>query len=151
MKYSLFVLIVLVVIATACNKDKFTTEPQVEVKSITPETVFNGNIINLKAKYTDDEGDLDSAYVFYKWYNGATVVKADTFRYPYSILNLPSDLRRADIEVTFEYNTNNNPDLVPLPGVSVRDTTATFGLILIDKARHRSNYSESQPIRMKKP
>ncbi|HQV61140.1 MAG: hypothetical protein IPQ25_15035 [Chitinophagaceae bacterium] len=151
MKYSLFVLIVLVVIATACNKDKFTTEPQVEVKSITPETVFNGNIINLKAKYTDDEGDLDSAYVVYKWYNGATVVKADTFRYPYSILNLPSDLRRADIEVTFEYNTNNNPDLVPLPGVSVRDTTATFGLILIDKARHRSNYSESQPIRMKKP
>ena len=144
MKYSLFVLIVLVVIATACNKDKFTTEPQVEVKSITPETV-------LKAKYTDDEGDLDSAYVVYKWYNGATVVKADTFRYPYSILNLPSDLRRADIEVTFEYNTNNNPDLVPLPGVSVRDTTATFGLILIDKARHRSNYSESQPIRMKKP
>ena len=87
MKYSLFVLIVLVVIATACNKDKFTTEPQVEVKSITPETVFNGNIINLKAKYTDDEGDLDSAYVVYKWYNGATVVKADTFRYPYSILN----------------------------------------------------------------
>ena len=151
MKYSLFVLIVLVVIATACNKDKFTTEPQVEVKSITPETVFNGNIINLKAKYTDDEGDLDSAYVVYKWYNGATVVKADTFRYPYSILNLPSDLRRADIEVTFEYNTNNNPDLVPLPGVSVRDTTATFGLILIDKARHRSNYSESQPIRMNKP
>ncbi|MBK8142481.1 MAG: hypothetical protein IPK57_16885 [Chitinophagaceae bacterium] len=151
MKYSLFVLIVLVVIATACNKDKFTTEPQVEVKSITPETVFNGNIINLKAKYTDDEGDLDSAYVVYKWYNGATVVKADTFRYPYSILNLPSDLRRADIEVTFEYNTNNNPDLVPLPGVSVRDTTATFGLILIDKARHRSNYSESTPIRMKKP
>jgi len=151
MKYSLFVLIVLVVIATACNKDKFTTEPQVEVKSITPETVFNGNIINLKAKYTDDEGDLDSAYVVYKWYNAATVVKADTFRYPYSILNLPSDLRRADIEVTFEYNTNNNPDLVPLPGVSVRDTTATFGLILIDKARHRSNYSESTPIRMKKP
>ncbi len=151
MKYSLFVLIVLVVIATACNKDKFTTEPQVEVKSITPETVFNGNIINLKAKYTDDEGDLDSAYVVYKWYNGATVVKADTFRYPYSILNLPSDLRRADIEVIFEYNTNNNPDLVPLPGVSVRDTTATFGLILIDKARHRSNYSESTPIRMKKP
>ena len=151
MKYSLFVLIVLVVIATACNKDKFTTEPQVEVKSITPETVFNGNIINLKAKYTDDEGDLDSAYVVYKWYNGATVVKADTFRYPYSILNLPSDLRRADIEVTFEYNTNNNPDLVPLPGVSVRDTTATFGLILIDKARHRSKYSESTPIRMKKP
>ena len=151
MKYSLYVLLVLVVIATACNKDKFTTEPQVEVKSITPETVFNGNIINLKAKYTDDEGDLDSAYVVYKWYNGATVVKADTFRYPYSILNLPSDLRRADIEVTFEYNTNNNPDLVPLPGVSVRDTTATFGLILIDKARHRSNYSESTPIRMKKP
>lgn len=151
MKYSLLVLIVLVVIVTACNKDTFTTEPQVEVKSISPETVFNGDVINMKAKYTDDEGDLDSAYIVYKWYNNTTVVRADTFRYLYSILNLPSDLRRADIEVTFEYNTNNYPDLVPLPGVSVRDTTATFGLVLIDKAGHRSNYSESNPIRLKKP
>jgi hypothetical protein len=67
------------------------------------------------------------------------------------MLNLPSKLREADMNVVFEYNTNNNPDLVPLPGVSLRDTSATFGLVLIDKAKHRSNYAESEKIRLKKP
>ena len=40
---------------------------------------------------------------------------------------------------------------MPLPGVSLRDTTAAFALVLIDKAKHRSNFAESTPIRLKKP
>lgn len=151
MKQRLLLILVLTVIVMACNKDKFTTEPIVTVKSISPGTVNNGDVITLKSKYTDDEGDLDSVYVVYKWYNGATIVRNDTFRYDFGMLNLPSKLREADMNVVFEYNTNNNPDLVPLPGVSLRDTTATFGLVLIDKAKHRSNYAESEKIRLKKP
>ena len=140
----------LLVFILSCNKDKFKTEPQVEVKSISPGTVFNGDVINMKGKYTDDEGDLDSIFVVYKWYNGVAVVKADTFRYTFASLNLPVKTRQADIEVTFEYNTNNQ-NLRTLPGVSIRDTTATLGLILKDKAGHRSNYDESGKIRLKKP
>ena len=151
MKNSLLLILVLTVIAIACNKDKFTTEPKVEVKSISPGTVSSGDIITLASKYTDDEGDIDSIYVVYKWYNGTAVVKNDTFRYPFAMLQLPSDLRQAELNVTFEYNTNNNADLLPLPGVSLRDTTAAFGLVLLDKAKHRSNYSESAKIRLKKP
>lgn len=151
MKYSLLLILVLTIVVIACNKDKFTTEPIVKVKSISPGTVNSGDVIVLKSKFTDDEGDLDSVYVVYKWYNGNTVVKNDTFRYPVSIMNVPAKLREADMDVTFEYNTNNNPDLRPLSGVSIRDTTASFGLVLVDKASHRSNYSESDKIRLKKP
>lgn len=151
MKQRLLLILVLTVIVMACNKDKFTTEPIVTVKSISPGTVNNGDVITLNSKYTDDEGDLDSVYVVYKWYNGTTIVRNDTFRYDFGMLNLPSKLREADMNVVFEYNTNNNPDLVPLPGVSLRDTSATFGLVLIDKAKHRSNYAESEKIRLKKP
>ena len=151
MKNSLLLILVLTVMAIACNKDKFTTEPIVEVKSISPGIVNNGDVISLKSRYTDDEGDLDSIYEVYKWYNGTAIVRNDTFRYPVSILNLPTNLREADMDVVFEYNTNNNPELVPLPGVSLRDTSATFGLVLIDKASHRSNYAESEKIRLKKP
>jgi len=151
MKQRLLLILVMIVIVTACNKDKFTTEPKVEVKSISPGTVNSGDVITLKSKYTDDEGDLDSVYVVYKWYNGVNIVRNDTFRYSFSMLNLPSKLREADMNVVFEYNTNNNPDLVPLPGVSLRDTSATFGLVLLDKAKHRSNYAESEKIRLKKP
>ncbi len=150
MRSSLFVLFMLVIIAFACTKDKFTTEPQVTVKSISPSVVFSGDILIMKGKYTDLEGDIDSVLVVYKWYNGATVVRKDTFRYPFAPLDVPPKTQEADIDVTFEYNTNNHPDLRFLPGVS-KDTTASLGLILKDKSSHRSNYSESSQIRLKKP
>ncbi len=151
MKKGMLLPVLVLFVLAACNKDKFKTEPQVDIKSISPGTVRNGDVISLKGKYTDDEGDLDSVFVVYKWYNGTAVVRADTFRYAFSRLGLPANTRKADIEVNFEYNTNNNPNLVPISGVSLRDTTATFGLVLKDKAAHRSNYGESDKVRLKKP
>jgi hypothetical protein len=151
MKYSFFLLIAIIAIAIACNKDKFTTIPQVEIKSITPKTVSSGDIINMKGKFTDEEGDMDSVLIVYKWYNGTAEVKKDTFRYSFEDLNIPATTRQADIEVTFEYNTNNFQDLVFLPGVSPKDTTATLGLILKDKEANRSEYKESEKIRLLKP
>jgi len=135
----------------ACNKDKFKTEPQVTVKSISPSTVFNGDVITIKGNYTDDEGDVDSLLIAYKWFNGATEIVVDTLRISFNRLNLPAKTRQADLQIQFEYNTNNIPDMVPLPGVSLRDTTASFGLLLKDKAGQRSNYSESDKIRLKRP
>jgi hypothetical protein len=151
MKLYQFLILFSVIIVVACNKDKFTTVPQVELKSISPETVFNGDIIKLEGKYTDQEGDLDSVLIVYKWYNNTTVVRKDTFRYSFDGIGIPTKTREADIVITFEYNTNNNPDLVPLPGVSIKDTTATLGLVLKDKAANRSEYQESDKIRLKKP
>ena len=150
MKLSLLLLSALIVLVIACGKDKFTTEPKVTVRSISPSDVFSGDIILMKSKYSDLEGDLDTVLVVYKWYNGATVVRNDTFRYAFSTLGVPVKTQEADLNVTFEYNTNNNPDLRFLPGVS-KDTTATLGLILKDKKANRSNYSESKQIRLKKP
>ena len=147
MKTSLLLLSILLVIVISCNKDKFTTIPQVTVKSISPSTVFSGDIITLKSKYTDKEGDLDTVLVVYKWYNGATVTRNDTFRYSFAALHVPVKTDEADMNVTFTYNITNPPYL---QGVS-KDTTATLGLILKDKESHRSNYSESKQIRLKKP
>jgi hypothetical protein len=151
MKKSLLFLVALVMLMVSCNKDKFKTEPQVEIKSIAPSTVFSGDQISMKGSYTDDEGDIDSVFIIYKWYNGPLEVRHDTFRYAFAALHVPAKTREADIHVDFEYNTNNNPNLVPISGVSLRDTTATLGLILKDKAAHRSNYAESDKIRLKKP
>lgn len=134
-----------------CNKEKFTTQPQVNIESITPSVVTSGSVIEMKGTYTDLEGDIDSALIVYKWYNGTTAVRKDTFRYGFSQLGIPAGVQRAEWSLRFEYNTNNYPDLTKLPGVSQRDTTAAFGLLLIDKAKNRSNYAESATIRLKKP
>lgn len=142
---------VFILLLVGCNKDKYTTVPQVSIESIAPSIVTSGNVIEVKGKYTDLEGDLDSALIVYKWYNGSTAVRYDTFRYSFSRLGVPTGVQRAELSLQFEYNTNNYPDLTKLPGVSQRDTTAAFGLLLIDKLKNRSNYAESPTIRLKKP
>ena len=152
MKIYQSLLITVAIIAFSCGKDKFTTVPQVDVKSIAPGTVNSGDILRLKGKYTDQEGDVDSVLLIYKWYNGSSsVLPLDTFRYSLGALQLPDNTREADIIVEFQYNTFNPNGYITLPGVSVRDTTATLGLILVDKAGNRSNYDESDKIRLIKP
>jgi hypothetical protein len=151
MKTRIIFVVVCAMIALSCNKDKFTTAPQVSIKSIAPKTVNSGNIISMKGKYTDQEGDLDSVLIVYKWYNGTTAVKNDTFRYSLTNLNIPAKTREADIQIDFQYNTSNSSGFITLPGVSIRDTTATLGLVLIDKDSNRSAYAESDQIRLIKP
>ncbi len=149
MKLRQLLIAIIVIIIIACNKDKFTTTPQVEIKSISPENVMSGNLVEVKGKYTDKEGNLDSVLVVYKWYNGAIVTRNDTFRFSFGDLGLPPKTTEADIQLTFEYNTFNT-DFAKLGGV-LKDTTATLGMILKDKDSLRSNYSESARIRLLKP
>ena len=52
MKLIQSLLITLLVVAVSCNKDKFTTTPQVKIKSISPGTVVSGAIITIEGKYT---------------------------------------------------------------------------------------------------
>ncbi len=150
MKRRFIIPLVLMIAVAACNKDKFKTEPQVEEKSISPSTVFQGNEIYYTAKYTDEEGDIDSVLVGYQWFNGATAIPIDTFRYEFVTLGVPKGTREAEITIGLEYNTQNNPDLKTLSGV-LKDTTASFTFVLKDKAGHRSNGAESKKIRLKKP
>lgn len=151
MKNKLVPFILFALLIASCDKDKFKTEPQVDIKSISPSTVRDGDVITIKGSFTDDEGDLDSILIVYKWYNGATVVKpstGDTLRYTLAAMNLPEKTRQADLSVQYEFGTLNIDGLAKLPSVS-RDTTATLGIILKDKKGNRSNYGESEKIRLK--
>ena len=131
----------------ACKKDKFTTIPQVKVKSISPGTVVQGNIIQLEAPFTDEEGDVDSVYIVYKWYDNNTVRKSDTFRYHLASLNLPPKTRDGDIIAKYAYGKFIQG--YTTIGAVLKDTTAAFGVVLLDKAGNRSAYAESDRIRLK--
>jgi hypothetical protein len=160
MKYSLLLIIVVAAVLIACNKDKFKTEPQVELKSISPTSIFRSDVFTIKAEYTDEEGDLDSLLIVYKWYDGNTAVRPpnsanpnDTIRLSFATLSLPAKTREAEMQIQYEYQTSNllAQGILSFTNVpTIRDTTATFGLILKDKAGHRSNYSESEKVRLQK-
>jgi hypothetical protein len=151
MKITYSLLILLAVVVVSCNKDKFTTIPQVTINSIQPNIVVSGNVLTLKGEFTDQEGDLDSALVVYKWYNGTTAVLHDTIiRQTFEDFDLPAKTRQGEYRIDFEYNTNNT-GLRILTAPNVRDTSGGLGVIFIDKAGNRSEYKESSLIRFKKP
>lgn len=144
-------LIGLIVLLMACGKDKFTTIPQVEIKSISPKTVSQGDIIEFRSKYTDQEGDIDSISVVYRWYDATTFTRSDTFHYLFDQFKVPGKLRDGEIVVTFSYGRQLDGFQL-LPGSPVnKDTTSTLGLILTDKAGNKSDYKESDRIRLLKP
>jgi hypothetical protein len=147
MKTRIIFLAVFFIAFTACSKDKFTTEPQVKIKNVVPDPVFNGQIIRVNGSFTDDEGDLDSVYVVYKWFNGANATRVDTFRYVIGGLGIPEATRQADLTIQYAYG-QIIPDYQTI-GLVAKDTSASFGLILVDKQGQRSNYTESKQIRLK--
>ena len=150
MKLFQFLLILCLLIAVGCGKDKYTTIPQVTINSISPGTVHSGDIVVLKGKYTDQEGDIDSVLIVRKFYDGATATKTDTLeRIEFALTGVPKNTRQADLQLTFEYNTFNTT-YRSLSGVQ-KDTTATLGLLLIDKKANRSEFKESDKIRLIKP
>jgi hypothetical protein len=144
-------IIILVLLTSAllsgCDKDKFTTEPQVKIKDIAPADVFQGDVIRLRGSFTDENGDIDSVFVVYKWYNDLVAVKHDTLRYGIDGLGIPNNTREGEVFVELGYGT----PVGSLGGTPVqKDTTVTFGLILLDKAKNRSSYAESDRIRFRK-
>lgn len=141
--------VLLLFIFVACKKDKFTTAPQVKIKSITPDVVVKGNFISLTASFTDDEGDIqDSVLIVFKRYNGTTTLSKDTIRISVQKFNIPNT-RSGEITVLSSYGEITAGALF-INTESV-DREASFGIILRDKAGNRSNYAESKKITLKKP
>lgn len=146
-RFILFVIAAALIFA-ACEKDKFTTIPQVKAKSISPGTVIPGNIIKFTASFTDEEGDIDTVFVVYRWYDNATIRKVDTFKYNLASFNLPPKVRDGDLIVQYAYG-NPTQGFETLGAVS-RDTTATLGIFVADKLGNRSELAESDRIRLLK-
>ena len=152
MKIMLLLLCSFVLLSVACNKDKYTTEPQVKFKSISPEEVDRGEIITFTSTFYDDEGDIDTIYIVHKWYSGSTATFIDTLKnYTYEGTTAPPNARTGEISMVAEYQTQNTGQKTFPWSPFNRDTTATLGIILIDKAGHRSHYAESDKFLLKKP
>lgn len=149
MRYPLiFASIFITILIAACTKDKFTTEPQVKAKSVSPGTVIKGQTITFTSSFKDDEGDVqDSVLVVFKRFNGSAILTIDTLRLKLDPGKIPK-ARQGDIMVKFGYG-----ELIIgtyLINLETADREATFGIIIRDNAGHRSNYSESDKFTLKK-
>lgn len=149
MKSFLLILFAATIVLIACKKDKFTTEPQLKFKSVSPSSAVKNNIINFIVSFTDDEGDIqDSVLLVLKRFNSSGgIFTLDTLRLQMNPDEIPV-ARQGDINIKFGYG-----ELITgtfFLNLETVDREASFGLIIRDKAGHRSNYVESDKIILRK-
>jgi len=134
----------------ACSKDKFKTEPQVEIKSLSPKEVLNKDIFTLRATVRDQEGDLkDSVKIVMKMFTpGVSVpLDIDTIRYSLGDFTFPNS-STIEVNLLFSYGEFRDGYL-PVSLVN-SDREFSVGLIVHDKAGNISEYKESEKIVLKK-
>ncbi|MGZ8545679.1 MAG: hypothetical protein ACXWV0_10300 [Flavisolibacter sp.] len=139
--------LVVVMAVFACSKDKFKTEPQVEIKSLGPAEVRKGELFSLRAIVRDKEGDLqDSVLLVRKRFAGNTQLTVDTLRYDISNFNFPD---KNVIEVTAVFSYGELRDGYIFANLESQDRDFAVGIIVRDKAGNRSEYVESDRIVLK--
>lgn len=147
MKKLLF-LSVVVLALFACSKDKFKTEPQVEIKSLAPDEVNKGELFTFRAIVRDQEGDLqDSVLLVRKRFSGGTQLTVDTLRYYIGNLAFPD---KSVIEVSAIFSYGELRDGYIFANLESQDREFALGIIVRDKAGHRSEYQESDKIVLKR-
>lgn len=104
MKFSLFVIVTLMVITIACGKDKFLTKPTISIKSINQNFIpLNGTLV-ITLDCTDKEGDVqDSVIIIKKRLNKRVVATIrDTLRYRFPVF--PKNTR-TQIQASLDYQS----------------------------------------------
>ena len=149
MKRNLVLLFVILIVAFACNKDKFQTKPTLSIKSVnTDEVPFNGTfIVNLEC--TDKEGDVQDSLIIIKRRLNKRVVATvrDTLRYKFPIF--PTNTR-TEIKATLDYQTIlsalNPPNIPGSNPVTKERDTLILRFAVRDNAGNTSDTIESRQI-----
>ncbi len=133
---------VLCLLFIGCNKNKFSTTPQLKYKSVNTTKLFNGQIISFKLSFTDAEGDLqDSIYVE----KVEPTCAASGFKSKYLIPAFPTTKNaEGEIEISYGYNVSNFP-FIKSPQCG-RNDTCYFRFMLKDKAQNKSDTVNSETI-----
>lgn len=126
----------------SCNKDKYTTIPQLKYKSANKKVFKSGDIITFTLSFTDAEGDLqDSLYV--EKFEPKCV--NSRFKQLYKIPSFPTSKNQTgEITITYGYNVSSYP---PILGPQCnRNDTCIFKFVLKDKAKNKSDTATSETI-----
>ncbi|MEO5594695.1 MAG: hypothetical protein ABIR15_10405 [Chitinophagaceae bacterium] len=105
-----FVLIVLL----ACNKDKFQTKPQIQLKSISATVVPINGDLNITLTYTDKEGDISDTLFIKKERLNKTVVATIRDSIKYKIPDFPN-YDKGEIGLALDYENNLKSAITPPP------------------------------------
>ncbi len=130
---------IIILFLFSCNKDKYTTIPQLKYKSVNTKALHRGQILQFTLSFTDAEGDLTDSIFVQKIVKPCSAGNG-SFTQRYKIPQFPSGKNQSgDIVVTYSYNDVN-------PLCTPRNDTAVFKFVLRDKALNKSDTAVSDQI-----
>ena len=144
MKAKILIVSVITILLAACNKDKFTTKPQLEFESFNSDVVQPGSRLVITLKYTDKEGDIqDSIYVVRDVANCLN----DSIRRWYPIPGDVPEIRNSEgqIEITYSHLPDATFPLIGEPSCGENDT-CIYRFALSDKAGNISDTISTPPV-----
>lgn len=138
MRYTL-VLTIAILLFTSCNKDKFTTVPQIEYKKLSHNAVDllpTSAVPVITIHITDAEGDIgftakDTAFIYMK---NLLTNKFDSVPFP-DLQGATKNNFQADIDITI----SKVLDCRPIPGGGLHTDTLYFEIYVKDFAKNKSN------------
>ena len=140
-KTVLFSMIIFLLIS--CNKDKYTTKPQLTYKSANKTVFRSGDVIQFTLTFTDAEGDLEDSLYVEKFEPKCVNSR---FKQLYKIPTFPTSKNQSgEITVTYGYNVSNLPPILG-PQCLNRNDTCVFKFVLKDKAQNKSDTAISETI-----
>ena len=152
MRITLSLLIILFVVAVACNKDKFQTKPTISIKSMTGDYIPLNASLRITLECTDKEGDVQDSVIVIKNRLNKRVVPTlrDTLRFKFPVF--PSK-PRTEIVLTFDYQNHlisaQNPPFIPGSNPPQREVdTLVFKIAVKDNAGNVSDTIISPQVKV---
>lgn len=139
MRYSILFSILLLLLFS-CNKNKYTTAPQLKYVSANTKTLTRGQILQMTLSFTDAEGDITDKIFIQKIVRPCAAAPRGGFiDSSHTIPVFPTGKNQSgNILITYDY-TSLNP-------LCNRNDTAIFKFVLRDQAKHVSDTAVSDPI-----
>jgi hypothetical protein len=144
MKAKLLLLSLICISIIACNKDEFTTKPQLTFKSVNTQRLVRGTNITFSLGFTDKEGDIEDTIYMIKRTRNCTNSNI-TARYKVPEFNAGKNAS-GDFELTLGYNFGNGIPEIQAPQCPGRNDSSFFLFVLKDKAGNRSDTVSSPEV-----
>ena len=138
MKGFSFILILSSLIILACEKDKFETKPELEIKNVNSKNLRQGQDLVVNLEFRDKEGDVDS--ILYVVRERINRLGKRTVTNNYAVPNFPNQ-KSGEIQVTLGYanRLTQGFSTISLPGNQVQPDTMNIKFILKDRKDNLSD------------
>ena len=136
------VVVMVVMILIACDKDKFQTKPQIEIKSFNTDVVPRNGSLVVNLTVTDKEGDVDDSVVVIRERLNERALPPTSRILKYKIPEFP-DRSKIDMEVLLDGATaltlQSSPIAIPGQQGVFEPDTLNLRFFVIDKQKNVSD------------